>query len=78
MPKNTMICCDGTSHQPVNDMTNVAKLYFTLINDPIRQITFYHPGIGTVEPSGALTWLINSMNHRMSAYKSTVGSMTAS
>ena len=55
MPRNLVICCDGTSNQPANDMTNVAKLYFTLENDPARQITFYHPGLGTMEPPGALT-----------------------
>jgi uncharacterized protein (DUF2235 family) len=56
MPKNIVICCDGTSNQPASDLTNVAKLCFTLINDPLRQLTFYHPGVGTMEPPGALTW----------------------
>jgi uncharacterized protein (DUF2235 family) len=55
MPRNLVICCDGTSNQPAHDMTNVAKLYFTLENDATRQITFYHPGLGTMEPPGALT-----------------------
>lgn len=53
--KNIVICCDGTSNQPAHDMTNVMKLYFTLVTDPDRQLTFYHPGIGTMEPPGALT-----------------------
>ena len=56
MPKNIIICCDGTSNQPARDMTNVVKLYFTLVNEPGRQVTFYHPGVGTMEPPGALTW----------------------
>jgi uncharacterized protein (DUF2235 family) len=56
MPKNIVICCDGTSNQPSTDMTNVAKLYFTLVKDPLTQTTFYHPGVGTMEPPGALTW----------------------
>ena len=55
MPRNLVICCDGTSNQPAHDMTNVAKLYFTLENDPARQVTFYHPGLGTMAPPGALT-----------------------
>ncbi len=55
MPRNLVICCDGTSNQPAHDMTNVVKLYFTLQNDPLQQITFYHPGLGTMEPPGALT-----------------------
>ena len=56
MSKNIIICCDGTSNQPAHDLTNVAKLYFTVVNDPGRQVTFYHPGVGTIEPPGALTW----------------------
>jgi uncharacterized protein (DUF2235 family) len=55
MVKNIVVCCDGTSNQPAHDMTNVVKLYFTLANDPVTQLTFYHPGLGTMEPSGALT-----------------------
>jgi uncharacterized protein (DUF2235 family) len=55
MPKNIVICCDGTSNQPASDMTNVVKLYLALKNDAERQITFYHPGVGTMEPPGALT-----------------------
>src|SRR5437016_4069770 len=50
MPRNVVICCDGTSNQPASDMTNLAKLYFALQNDALRQITFYHPGLGTTEP----------------------------
>jgi uncharacterized protein (DUF2235 family) len=56
MPRNIVVCCDGTSNEPAHDMTNVAKLYFALTNDPANQITFYHPGLGTMEPPGALTW----------------------
>lgn len=56
MPKNIVICCDGTSNQPSSDLTNVAKLYLTVVNDRERQVTFYHPGLGTMEPPGALTW----------------------
>lgn len=55
MAKNIVICCDGTSNQPATDMTNVAKLRYALENDPTAQITFYHPGVGTMEPPGALT-----------------------
>jgi uncharacterized protein (DUF2235 family) len=57
MPKNIVICCDGTSNEPARDTTNVAKLYFALESAPLCQITFYHPGLGTMEPPGALTRL---------------------
>jgi uncharacterized protein (DUF2235 family) len=55
MTKNVVVCCDGTSNQPAHDMTNVVKLYFTLINDRANQVTFYHPVLGTMELPGALT-----------------------
>ena len=31
------------------------KLYSTLEHNPATQITNYHPGLGTMEPAGALT-----------------------
>src|SRR5271169_5538992 len=34
---------------------NVVKLYSTLEHDPSKQLTYYHPGLGTMEPAGALT-----------------------
>jgi len=54
MPKNIVICCDGTANQFAEDRTNVVKLYYTLEQDPTKQVTFYHPGVGTMEPAGAL------------------------
>lgn len=56
MPKNIVICCDGTSNQPAHDMTNVVKLFFALQHGSPEQLTFYHPGLGTMEPPGALSW----------------------
>jgi len=55
MPKNIVVCCDGTSNQYTWDKTNVLKLYYALVNDPIHQIVYYHPGIGTMGPAGAIT-----------------------
>lgn len=54
MPKNIVLCCDGTANEFASDRTNVVKLYSTLLQSP-RQIAFYHPGLGTMEPPGALT-----------------------
>jgi uncharacterized protein (DUF2235 family) len=54
MPKNIVICCDGTANQFAEDRTNVIKLYSTLVHDTDRQVTFYHPGIGTMEPVKSL------------------------
>lgn len=55
MSKNIVLCCDGTANQFARDNTNVVKLYSTLGHDQETQCTYYHPGIGTMEPPGALT-----------------------
>src|SRR3954451_14198570 len=55
MKRNVVVCCDGTANEFAKNRTNVIKLYFTLVDDPTRQITCYHPGLGTMEPPGALT-----------------------
>jgi uncharacterized protein (DUF2235 family) len=55
MSKNIVICCDGTANEFASDRTNVVKLFFTLVHDPLRQVAYYHPGLGTMEPSGTLT-----------------------
>jgi uncharacterized protein (DUF2235 family) len=55
MAKNVVICCDGTANEFSKDRTNVIKLFFALRNDPAKQLAYYHPGIGTMEPPGALT-----------------------
>ncbi len=55
MSKNIVICCDGTSNEFAKDHTNVMKLYQTLVHDQPAQATYYHAGLGTMEPAGALT-----------------------
>jgi uncharacterized protein (DUF2235 family) len=55
MPRNLVICCDGTANEFAVDRTNVVKLYYTLEHDSPTQIAFYSPGLGTMEPAGALT-----------------------
>jgi len=54
MPKNIVLCCDGTANEFAKDNTNVVKLYSTLVHDGQAQRTYYHPGVGTMEPPGAL------------------------
>ncbi|KQT21361.1 MULTISPECIES: DUF2235 domain-containing protein [unclassified Bradyrhizobium] len=54
MPRNIVLCCDGTANEFAVDRTNVLKLYYCLVQDPERQIVYYHPGLGTMEPPGAL------------------------
>src|SRR2546426_3596677 len=55
MSKNVVICCDGTANEFAKNNTNVVKLYSTLIQDSNQQVSYYHPGLGTMEPAGALT-----------------------
>ncbi len=47
MPKNIVICCDGTGNEFGDNNTNVVKLYSSLIIDD-TQIGYYHPGVGTM------------------------------
>jgi uncharacterized protein (DUF2235 family) len=53
--KNIVLCCDGTANEFAKHNTNVVKLYATLRQDPAAQVAYYHPGLGTMEPAGALT-----------------------
>ena len=55
MSRNLVICCDGTANEFAHNNTNVVKLYSLLRHDAATQVAYYHPGIGTMEPAGALT-----------------------
>lgn len=54
MPKNIVICCDGTGNEFGQSNSNVVKLYKTLICDS-GQIAYYHPGVGTMGSRNALS-----------------------
>jgi uncharacterized protein (DUF2235 family) len=49
MPKNIVVCCDGTgnSFEQVEQDSNVAKLYSALTIN-LGQRCYYHPGVGTM------------------------------
>lgn len=55
MLRNIVVSCDGTANEFARDRTNVVKLHCALVQDTGRQISYYHPGLGTMEPAGALT-----------------------
>jgi uncharacterized protein (DUF2235 family) len=55
--KNIVLCLDGTANEFAANNTNVIKLFSILDRDPERQACYYHPGVGTMPPPGALTWL---------------------
>jgi uncharacterized protein (DUF2235 family) len=48
VPKNIVICCDGTGNEFSDHNSNVVKLYSTLVIDGKNQIGYYHPGVGTM------------------------------
>ena len=45
--RNLVVCCDGTSNEIGVLLSNVLKLY-RIAEKSDRQITYYHPGVGTV------------------------------
>lgn len=55
MPKNIVVCCDGTGNEYGDRNTNVVKLFQIIKKDPNKQIAYYDPGVGTFSARGALT-----------------------
>lgn len=50
MTRNIVICCDGTDNKLTLDQnSNVVHLYSCLVKNE-NQITYYNPGVGTIEP----------------------------
>jgi uncharacterized protein (DUF2235 family) len=47
MPKNIVICCDGTGNEINTTLSNVLKLYRVLVRDEGQRV-YYHPGVGTI------------------------------
>ena len=47
MPKNIVICCDGTGNEIATTISNVLKLYRVLERNDDQRV-YYHPGIGTI------------------------------
>jgi len=47
VPKNIVVCCDGTGNEFGEANSNVVKLYSTLVINR-EQVGYYHPGVGTM------------------------------
>ncbi|MFB9262321.1 DUF2235 domain-containing protein [Bradyrhizobium erythrophlei] len=47
MPKDIIICCDGTGNEIGANISNVLKL-FRVVDKGDRQRIYYHPGLGTI------------------------------
>ena len=56
MPKNIVVCCDGTGNEFGDSNSNVVKLASTLVIDE-HQVSYYHPGVGTMGSPNARNWL---------------------
>jgi len=82
MPRNIVLCFDGTNNKYAATNTNVVKLYAMLDRSGIGQLAYYQPGIGTIPPPGmwgkAKRWLITKLdlaiawllpNHVMDGYR---------
>ena len=62
MPKNIILCCDGTSNEFGSTNTNVVRLFqsldFSSAGGQLSsdgQLGFYDPGVGTLAPPGVFT-----------------------
>jgi uncharacterized protein (DUF2235 family) len=67
MPKNIVICCDGTGNEVgAREYSNVAKLYIRLDkSDDTRQVAYYDPGLGTLGTPGFRTRTVTSITRIM-------------
>jgi len=55
MPRNLILCCDGTNNEFGPENTNVVRLVQSLNRDPIKQWLYYDPGVGTLPEPGAFS-----------------------
>jgi uncharacterized protein (DUF2235 family) len=56
MPKNLVVCCDGTNNEIAGDQTNVLRLFRMLARDAEQQ-GFYDAGVGTkADPTAFWPW----------------------
>ena len=53
--RNLVVCCDGTSNEFGDVNTNVVRLFQALIQDPLTQLAYYDPGVGTLPEPGLRT-----------------------
>jgi uncharacterized protein (DUF2235 family) len=68
MPKNIVVCLDGTGNEvKAKAVTNVFKMSELIdLSDPASQVLYYSPGVGTLPAPGAWTGF-SRRSPRMSA-----------
>jgi uncharacterized protein (DUF2235 family) len=64
MPRNIVVCCDGTGNEYGDRNTNVLKLFSVLKRDA-NQVVFYDPGVGTMSAPAALTRTAKAVSKAM-------------
>jgi len=60
MPKNIVICCDGTGNEIEDNLSNVLKL-FRVLQRNTKQLIYYHPGVGTISSSSSWSRFKNKL-----------------
>jgi len=66
MPRNIVVCCDGTDNEVATDSTNVLRLFRMLERDQ-RQIAYYDGGVGTLVDPAAISVLRKYLSRRLDA-----------
>jgi uncharacterized protein (DUF2235 family) len=66
LPRNIVVCCDGTDNDVAKDSTNVLRLYRMLVRDQ-RQVAYYDPGVGTLVNPFAISRLRKRVGRRIDA-----------
>lgn len=65
MPKNVVICCDGTNNQFGLCNTNVVRIVELVDRDAERQVCYYDPGVGTLPAQGLGTRIEKDLSRWM-------------
>lgn len=51
--RNLIVCCDGTNNEFGTINTNVVRIAQVLDRNPLKQLLYYDPGVGTMPEPGA-------------------------
>jgi uncharacterized protein (DUF2235 family) len=66
VPRNIVVCCDGTDNEVATDSTNVLRLFRMLERDG-RQVAYYDGGVGTLVDPAAISRVRKSLSRRLDA-----------
>ncbi len=66
VPRNIVVCCDGTDNEVATDSTNVLRLFRMLERDQ-RQVAYYDGGVGTLIDPAAISVVRKYLSRRLDA-----------